>query len=193
MTGDVSVVLSYQPMEGTPAPLAYFATQGPTTRITMDFALEVIDSSSITDAMRAIWSTDLAKKYPHLPWALLNEPFEVEAMSVDKILLDSECSWPAVDAIRQAVEQASHNAQPTAVIAALSWRTMTGAQMLVAIAQQQPVAATTNSPTEVANPFGETLCAVNDNVSIIGVSPFPTATAPQSPKIVQQTSVKIIT
>uniref|UniRef100_A0A915IH02 Uncharacterized protein n=1 Tax=Romanomermis culicivorax TaxID=13658 RepID=A0A915IH02_ROMCU len=51
--------------------------------------------------------------------------------------------------------------------------TMTGAQTLAPIAQQQLV----------ANAFGETLRAINDNVSIIEASPFPTATAPQSPKI----------
>uniref|UniRef100_A0A915JLM7 Uncharacterized protein n=1 Tax=Romanomermis culicivorax TaxID=13658 RepID=A0A915JLM7_ROMCU len=60
---------------------------------------------------------------------------------------------------------------------------MTGAQTLVAIAQQQPVAAATNSLTEVANAFGETLRAFNDNISIIEASPFPTATTPRSPKI----------
>uniref|UniRef100_A0A915I1N1 Uncharacterized protein n=1 Tax=Romanomermis culicivorax TaxID=13658 RepID=A0A915I1N1_ROMCU len=43
---------------------------------------------------------------------------------------------------------------------------MTGAQTLAAIAQQQPV-ATTRSPTLVANAFGETLRAINNNVSII--------------------------
>uniref|UniRef100_A0A915I5B8 Uncharacterized protein n=1 Tax=Romanomermis culicivorax TaxID=13658 RepID=A0A915I5B8_ROMCU len=59
----------------------------------------------------------------------------------------------------------------------------TGAQMLVAIAQQQPVAAVTNLLTEVANAFGETLGAINDDVSIIEALPFPTATAPWSPKI----------
>uniref|UniRef100_A0A915I2L3 Uncharacterized protein n=1 Tax=Romanomermis culicivorax TaxID=13658 RepID=A0A915I2L3_ROMCU len=31
--------------------------------------------------MQAVWSTDLAKKYPHIPWALLNQPFEVEAFT----------------------------------------------------------------------------------------------------------------
>uniref|UniRef100_A0A915J9Y4 Uncharacterized protein n=1 Tax=Romanomermis culicivorax TaxID=13658 RepID=A0A915J9Y4_ROMCU len=54
----------------------------------MDSALEVISqmesmnlikSSSVMDVMQAVWSTDLAKKYLHLPWALLNKPFEVEA------------------------------------------------------------------------------------------------------------------
>uniref|UniRef100_A0A915KJE5 Uncharacterized protein n=1 Tax=Romanomermis culicivorax TaxID=13658 RepID=A0A915KJE5_ROMCU len=51
--------------------------------------------------------------------------------------------------------------------------TTTGAQRLAAISQQQPV----------ANAFGETLCAVNDDVSIIEASPFLMATAPQSLKI----------
>uniref|UniRef100_A0A915KK95 Uncharacterized protein n=1 Tax=Romanomermis culicivorax TaxID=13658 RepID=A0A915KK95_ROMCU len=59
---------------------------------------------------------------------------------------------------------------------------MTGTQTLAAIAQQQPV-ATAKLLTTVANAFGEMLRAVNDDVSIIEASPFPTATAPWSPKI----------
>uniref|UniRef100_A0A915KA18 Uncharacterized protein n=1 Tax=Romanomermis culicivorax TaxID=13658 RepID=A0A915KA18_ROMCU len=59
-TGDVSVVKSYQLTE---------------------------DSSSVTDAMRTVWSMDLAKKYPHLPWVLLNEPFEVEALTAAHVVL----------------------------------------------------------------------------------------------------------
>uniref|UniRef100_A0A915HZ67 Uncharacterized protein n=1 Tax=Romanomermis culicivorax TaxID=13658 RepID=A0A915HZ67_ROMCU len=110
--------------------------------------------------MRAVWSRDLAKKYRHLPWALLNKPFEVEALTapnvvllgpaalrilgphvtgralefiadgtihatlVDKILLDGEPSSPAVDAVPRAVEEASRNARPTAVVA-MSPSTMT--------------------------------------------------------------------
>uniref|UniRef100_A0A915IIT4 Uncharacterized protein n=1 Tax=Romanomermis culicivorax TaxID=13658 RepID=A0A915IIT4_ROMCU len=58
----------------------------------------------------------------------------------------------------------------------------TGAQMLGAIAQQQSVVAA-KPPTMVANTFGETLCAINNDISIIEASPFPTATAPQSLKI----------
>uniref|UniRef100_A0A915KHC5 Uncharacterized protein n=1 Tax=Romanomermis culicivorax TaxID=13658 RepID=A0A915KHC5_ROMCU len=55
--------------------------------------------------------------------------------------------------------------------------------MLVVIAQQQPVATVTNSPTKVANTFGEMLCAINNEVSIIEASPFPMATTPRSLKI----------
>uniref|UniRef100_A0A915I5K0 Uncharacterized protein n=1 Tax=Romanomermis culicivorax TaxID=13658 RepID=A0A915I5K0_ROMCU len=58
----------------------------------------------------------------------------------------------------------------------------TGTQTLAAIVQQQPVSAA-RSLTKVANAFRERLRAVNDNVSIIEASPFPTPTAPQSPKI----------
>uniref|UniRef100_A0A915JAB4 Uncharacterized protein n=1 Tax=Romanomermis culicivorax TaxID=13658 RepID=A0A915JAB4_ROMCU len=58
----------------------------------------------------------------------------------------------------------------------------TSAQMLWAIAQQQPLAATTNLPTMVANTFGETMYLVNDD-SIIEALPFPMATAPWSLKI----------
>uniref|UniRef100_A0A915JH06 Uncharacterized protein n=1 Tax=Romanomermis culicivorax TaxID=13658 RepID=A0A915JH06_ROMCU len=70
-TGDVSVIALYQPTEGTPAPLARFIAQGPPPGIPKDSALEVasqlesmnlLDSSFVTDAMRATWSTDLATK-----------------------------------------------------------------------------------------------------------------------------------
>uniref|UniRef100_A0A915IRN1 Uncharacterized protein n=1 Tax=Romanomermis culicivorax TaxID=13658 RepID=A0A915IRN1_ROMCU len=118
----------------------------------------------------AVWSMDLAKKYPHLPWVLLNEPLEVEVLRA------------AVDAVHHAVEQAGRNAQNTAVVAALPSTTKTAAQTLVAIALQQPVATAKPMPT-VANAFGETLRAIKDNVSIIEASPFPAATAPWSPKI----------
>uniref|UniRef100_A0A915HPP9 Uncharacterized protein n=1 Tax=Romanomermis culicivorax TaxID=13658 RepID=A0A915HPP9_ROMCU len=94
----------------------------------------------------------------------------------------SEPWSPAVDAVRHAVEEASPNAQPTAVVAALPSTTTTGAQTLAAIAQQQPVAAVKLPPT-VPNAFRETLRAINDDVSIIKASPFPTATALRSPKI----------
>uniref|UniRef100_A0A915JKC7 Uncharacterized protein n=1 Tax=Romanomermis culicivorax TaxID=13658 RepID=A0A915JKC7_ROMCU len=63
--------------------------------------------------------------------------------------------------------------RPTAVVATSPTTTTTGAQTLVAIAQQQPV----------ANAFGELLHAVNDKVSVIEASPFPMATLPRSPKI----------
>uniref|UniRef100_A0A915I0N8 Uncharacterized protein n=1 Tax=Romanomermis culicivorax TaxID=13658 RepID=A0A915I0N8_ROMCU len=56
------------------------------------------------------------------------------------------------------------------------------AQTLAAIAQQQPAVAT-NLSHLVVNAFGETLRAVNHDVSIIEALPFPTATAPQSLKI----------
>uniref|UniRef100_A0A915HNV0 Uncharacterized protein n=1 Tax=Romanomermis culicivorax TaxID=13658 RepID=A0A915HNV0_ROMCU len=45
----------------------------------------------------------------------------------------------------------------------------------------------TNSLTEAANAFGETLPAINDDVSIIEASPFPTATIPWSWKIMKET------
>uniref|UniRef100_A0A915HXB9 Uncharacterized protein n=1 Tax=Romanomermis culicivorax TaxID=13658 RepID=A0A915HXB9_ROMCU len=104
------------------------------------------------------------------------------ATLVDKILLDSEPSSPAEDAVHQTVELASHNAQPTAIVAVLPSTMTTGAQTLEAIAQQQPVAAAKQPPT-VANAFGGMLHAINDDISIIEASPFPMATAPQSPKI----------
>uniref|UniRef100_A0A915J1B5 Uncharacterized protein n=1 Tax=Romanomermis culicivorax TaxID=13658 RepID=A0A915J1B5_ROMCU len=60
---------------------------------------------------------------------------------------------------------------------------MTSAQMLSASAQPQPLAPATNSLTEVANAFEETLRALKDDISIMDALPFPTATAPQSQKI----------
>uniref|UniRef100_A0A915JCR4 Uncharacterized protein n=1 Tax=Romanomermis culicivorax TaxID=13658 RepID=A0A915JCR4_ROMCU len=60
---------------------------------------------------------------------------------------------------------------------------MTSAQMLSAIAQQQPLAAATNLPMEVANAFEETLGTVNDDISLIEALPFLMATALPSPKI----------
>uniref|UniRef100_A0A915IP64 Uncharacterized protein n=1 Tax=Romanomermis culicivorax TaxID=13658 RepID=A0A915IP64_ROMCU len=101
---------------------------------------------------------------------------------MDKILLDDEPSWPAVDALHRAVEQVSPNVQPPAVVAMLPSIMMTGAQTHVAIARQQPV-ATVKSLTKVPKAFGETLHALNDDVSIIKASPFPMATTLQSPKI----------
>uniref|UniRef100_A0A915JBN9 Uncharacterized protein n=1 Tax=Romanomermis culicivorax TaxID=13658 RepID=A0A915JBN9_ROMCU len=42
MTGDISIITSYQLMEGTPVPPARFAAQGPAPRIPTDSMLEVI-------------------------------------------------------------------------------------------------------------------------------------------------------
>uniref|UniRef100_A0A915I0Y1 Uncharacterized protein n=1 Tax=Romanomermis culicivorax TaxID=13658 RepID=A0A915I0Y1_ROMCU len=48
---------------------------------------------------------------------------------------------------------------------------------------QQLLATATNWPTVMANAFGSILFPVNDDVSIIKVSPFPMATTPQSRRI----------
>uniref|UniRef100_A0A915K195 Uncharacterized protein n=1 Tax=Romanomermis culicivorax TaxID=13658 RepID=A0A915K195_ROMCU len=58
-----------------------------------------------------------------------------------------------VDAIRQAIEQASQIAQPTPAVAALLPTMITSAQMQLAIAQQQPSTATTNSPNHHGKRF----------------------------------------
>uniref|UniRef100_A0A915KRX6 Uncharacterized protein n=1 Tax=Romanomermis culicivorax TaxID=13658 RepID=A0A915KRX6_ROMCU len=103
--GHISMVVWY-PLKKTvtvtsaepevPASLARFAAQGPSTRILMDSALEVvgqmesmnlIDSSSVTDTMRAVFSVDLAMEYPHLLWALLNELFVVQALTATDMVL----------------------------------------------------------------------------------------------------------
>uniref|UniRef100_A0A915J2Y6 Uncharacterized protein n=1 Tax=Romanomermis culicivorax TaxID=13658 RepID=A0A915J2Y6_ROMCU len=86
---------------------------------------------------------------------------------MDKLLLEGEPSSPAVDAIRCAVEQASQVTQPALALAALQPMMMTSAQRLPAIAHQQPCAAATNWPTLAAKAFGEMLCAVNKDISII--------------------------
>uniref|UniRef100_A0A915K5I0 Uncharacterized protein n=1 Tax=Romanomermis culicivorax TaxID=13658 RepID=A0A915K5I0_ROMCU len=210
-----------------PAPLACFTAQGPWPKLPTDSALEVIhrmqlinliDSLSLSDQMWAIWLTYLAKKYPHLPWALLNELFEDKApraanmvlsapitlsilgpdvtqpalkfisngtiwtTPVNKLLLEGQPSSPAVDTVRHVLKQASWITQPVLAVAASPPTMMTSAQMLWAIAQQQPLAATINLPTVVANSFGETMYLVNDD-SIIETLSFPMATAPWSLKI----------
>uniref|UniRef100_A0A915HFF0 C3H1-type domain-containing protein n=1 Tax=Romanomermis culicivorax TaxID=13658 RepID=A0A915HFF0_ROMCU len=115
-------------------------------------------------------------------------------------VVSTDGRYTPVDPVGRAVEEVSRKGRPTAVIAASPSRTATGAQTLVVIAQQQPVMTTTGAQTlgaivqqqpmattkpspPVANAFGETLRAVNDDVSIIKASPFPTATALWSPKI----------
>uniref|UniRef100_A0A915L131 Uncharacterized protein n=1 Tax=Romanomermis culicivorax TaxID=13658 RepID=A0A915L131_ROMCU len=102
---------------------------------------------------------------------------------IDKLQLEDEPLLPAVDAVYCAIEQASQIAQPVPAIAALPPMTRTSVQTLSVIAQQQPLAAATDSPTVATNAFGEMLHAVNYNISIIETSPFPSATTPWSPKI----------
>uniref|UniRef100_A0A915IQ07 Uncharacterized protein n=1 Tax=Romanomermis culicivorax TaxID=13658 RepID=A0A915IQ07_ROMCU len=98
---------------------------------------------------------------------------------MDKLLLEGEPSSPAVNAVHCAVEQASQVAQPALALAALQPMMMASAQRLPAIAHQQPYAAATNSPTLAAEAFGEMLCTVNKDISIIKILedhatvPFP--------------------
>uniref|UniRef100_A0A915KTR9 Uncharacterized protein n=1 Tax=Romanomermis culicivorax TaxID=13658 RepID=A0A915KTR9_ROMCU len=101
-------------ISGASCPFCWARTLTP--GIQMDSALEVvgqlelmnqIDSSSITDTMPAIWSTDLAKKYPHLLWVLLNELFEVKALTAaDIVLMALSVLGPEV--ARQALELISN-------------------------------------------------------------------------------------
>uniref|UniRef100_A0A915KWC2 Gag protein n=1 Tax=Romanomermis culicivorax TaxID=13658 RepID=A0A915KWC2_ROMCU len=114
------VVSALAPTPALPLPPLRYVTPVTLHPSTMPKTTGNVNSSSITDMVQAIWSTDLAKKYPHLPWALLKEPFEVEAlmaanmvMLVSKILFNGKPLSPAVDTIHWAVEQASSNAQPT--------------------------------------------------------------------------------
>uniref|UniRef100_A0A915J264 Uncharacterized protein n=1 Tax=Romanomermis culicivorax TaxID=13658 RepID=A0A915J264_ROMCU len=124
-----------------------------------------------------------AAKYDNQPCGTTRGRAAPPVTPINKILLDDEPSLWAVDAVGWALEQASGNAQPTPAVTGLPSMMTTGAQRLSGIAQQQPLAAAINSQTEVANSFGETLHALNDNVSIIEASLFPTATAPLTPKI----------
>uniref|UniRef100_A0A915I5B3 Uncharacterized protein n=1 Tax=Romanomermis culicivorax TaxID=13658 RepID=A0A915I5B3_ROMCU len=73
---------------------------------------------------------------------------------MDKLVLEGEPLSPAVDAVRWAFKKASQIAQPALAVAALPPTTITSAQMLWVIAQQQPLAAVINSPTVAANAFG---------------------------------------
>uniref|UniRef100_A0A915KRN5 Uncharacterized protein n=1 Tax=Romanomermis culicivorax TaxID=13658 RepID=A0A915KRN5_ROMCU len=104
----------------------------------------------------------------------------IGATPVDKILLDGEPSSRAVDALLRAVEQVSHNAQPPACPTTVNKEDRTpNAGGHCPAATSGPA----NLLTNVANPFGETLPAVNEDVSIIESSPFPRANAPLSLKI----------
>uniref|UniRef100_A0A915I1D5 Uncharacterized protein n=1 Tax=Romanomermis culicivorax TaxID=13658 RepID=A0A915I1D5_ROMCU len=51
--------------------------------------MNLIDSLSLTDGMQAVRSMDLAKKYWHLPWGLLNKPFEIEALTAANVVLSA--------------------------------------------------------------------------------------------------------
>uniref|UniRef100_A0A915K6D1 Uncharacterized protein n=1 Tax=Romanomermis culicivorax TaxID=13658 RepID=A0A915K6D1_ROMCU len=53
------------------------ASQNSTRPVRLYSVLRKSKIFMFTDQMQAAWSEDLAKMYPHLPWALLNEPFEV--------------------------------------------------------------------------------------------------------------------
>uniref|UniRef100_A0A915JBJ8 Uncharacterized protein n=1 Tax=Romanomermis culicivorax TaxID=13658 RepID=A0A915JBJ8_ROMCU len=166
-TGDVSVIVSYRPREGILAPPAHFIAQGPPPGIPTDSALEVLGQLEFMNLLAALRILG-----PNIARQALEFIADgtIQATPVDKILLECEPSLPAVDTIHGAVEQASRNTRPTAVVAASPSTMMTGAQTLAAVQSPQ-------------NIFGETLRAVNDNVSVIETSRFLTATAQRSPKI----------
>uniref|UniRef100_A0A915L396 Uncharacterized protein n=1 Tax=Romanomermis culicivorax TaxID=13658 RepID=A0A915L396_ROMCU len=162
------MVIIEQPLAATmmlPVPLAHFATHGPPRGIPTDSDMEGINqlellnllnsTSFITDAMQSAWSVDLAKKYPHLPWVLLNEP--LEAKPVNMAFLVTEHSSPAVNAIHQAVNQAGPFPQsataisPTAttvatIVCSPIVTTVTTVQMLLAPAQQLSTVVTITLP-----------------------------------------------
>uniref|UniRef100_A0A915HSU3 Uncharacterized protein n=1 Tax=Romanomermis culicivorax TaxID=13658 RepID=A0A915HSU3_ROMCU len=46
----------------------------------------------VQDAMLASWSVDLAKRYLHLPWGLLNKPTQVEVLMAPDIVLTAPVS-----------------------------------------------------------------------------------------------------
>uniref|UniRef100_A0A915KDZ7 Uncharacterized protein n=1 Tax=Romanomermis culicivorax TaxID=13658 RepID=A0A915KDZ7_ROMCU len=144
-------------MEGTPAPPAGFVAQGLPPGIPMDSTLEVVGQMESMNLL-----VGLRISGPKVAQRALEFIADrtIGATTVNKILLDIERSSPAVDAVHRAVEQASRNPQPTAVVAVSPSTTTTGDQTLAEIAQWQPVAASTNSHIEVANAFGETLPAI---------------------------------
>uniref|UniRef100_A0A915JVG4 Uncharacterized protein n=1 Tax=Romanomermis culicivorax TaxID=13658 RepID=A0A915JVG4_ROMCU len=123
---------------------------------------------------------------------------------IKKFLLDGEPSSPAVDAVCRAVEQASHILLPAVVATpptaalpvAATWpsETVTIAtsppakdkatnQIWPAAAQNTSPATTTESSIIEPMAIKETMHPVNEDVSIIEESPFPTETALQSPKV----------
>uniref|UniRef100_A0A915LDU5 Uncharacterized protein n=1 Tax=Romanomermis culicivorax TaxID=13658 RepID=A0A915LDU5_ROMCU len=53
-----------------------------------------INSLSVTNVMWAVWSMDLAKKYPHLLWALLNEPLKVQVLTATNVVLSGPVALP---------------------------------------------------------------------------------------------------
>uniref|UniRef100_A0A915I7L8 Uncharacterized protein n=1 Tax=Romanomermis culicivorax TaxID=13658 RepID=A0A915I7L8_ROMCU len=159
--------------------------------------------------MRAFWSTDWAKKYPHLPWALLNELFEVEALTAADVVL----SAPAVlqilgpNVARQALKFIANRTIRATLVDKILLDCESSSPAVDAICRTveefshnvRPTAVFARSPTTmttgaqtlaaiaqqqpVAKAFGEPLCAVNHDVRVIKASPFPTATVPRSPKI----------
>uniref|UniRef100_A0A915L0B2 Uncharacterized protein n=1 Tax=Romanomermis culicivorax TaxID=13658 RepID=A0A915L0B2_ROMCU len=42
--------------------------------------------------MHAVWSVNLAKKYQHLPWALLNELFNIGVLTAADVMLAAPVS-----------------------------------------------------------------------------------------------------
>uniref|UniRef100_A0A915I1A5 Uncharacterized protein n=1 Tax=Romanomermis culicivorax TaxID=13658 RepID=A0A915I1A5_ROMCU len=80
----------------SPPPSTHIIAQGSPPRIPTDLAMEVMDqiesmnltdASPIQDPMLAVWSVDLAKKYLHLLWALLNERAQIEALTATDVVL----------------------------------------------------------------------------------------------------------
>uniref|UniRef100_A0A915INY5 Uncharacterized protein n=1 Tax=Romanomermis culicivorax TaxID=13658 RepID=A0A915INY5_ROMCU len=127
-TGDIIVVSSYRPMEGTPVPPDRFAAQGLLPRMPTDSVLEVLGQMESMN--------------------LLGEPQHAA---------HSSCCRTTINKEDRSLNTGGDCPAETSGPARL--------------------------PTKVANTFGEKLCAINDDVSVIEASPFPTATAPRSPKI----------
>uniref|UniRef100_A0A915HX14 Uncharacterized protein n=1 Tax=Romanomermis culicivorax TaxID=13658 RepID=A0A915HX14_ROMCU len=101
MTGDISVIASYRRTEGTLEPPARFIPHGLPPGIPTDSALEVVsqlesmnllDSSSITDAMQAIWSMDLATKLRRLLLPTWSYRRQRRCKNWDPTLLDKPSS-----------------------------------------------------------------------------------------------------
>uniref|UniRef100_A0A915KCN9 YrdC-like domain-containing protein n=1 Tax=Romanomermis culicivorax TaxID=13658 RepID=A0A915KCN9_ROMCU len=159
--------LQHNRTEGTPAPLACF-----------------IPKDCCPEFLR---TPHLAKKYPHLPWALLKEPFEVEVLTAADVVLLAPAALGILgpDIPQRAIEFIADGTIQATPVDKILLDGEPSSPAVDAICRAVEEASRKPQPTAqpVANAFGEMLPAINDNISIIELSPFPTATALQSPKI----------
>uniref|UniRef100_A0A915K794 Uncharacterized protein n=1 Tax=Romanomermis culicivorax TaxID=13658 RepID=A0A915K794_ROMCU len=131
-TGDISVIASYRPTEGTQCLQPVLSPK--------DCCPEFLPTPCWRSSVEVLTAADVVLSVPAaLPILgpdVARQALEfipdgtIRANPVDKILLDGEPLSPAVDTIRRAVEEVSRNTWPTAVVAASPSTTTTGAQRL---------------------------------------------------------------